>query len=94
MSMSDKKLNSLSFLFDPPPPPPPKTKVTKCFVMLLSKHMILIVHNTKHKQKSKLNYVHCGEVYLVDLTEEKITKFLWTVQGLALMHDHITILCI
>ena len=29
MSMSDKKLNSLSFLFDPPSLPSYKTKVTK-----------------------------------------------------------------
>ena len=37
--------------------------------------MILIVHNNQDKQKSKLNYAHCGEVYLVDLTQEKITKY-------------------
>ena len=37
--------------------------------------MILIVHNNQDKQKSKFNYIHCTEVYLVDLTEEKNTKF-------------------
>ena len=54
--------------------------------------MILIIHNNQDKQQSKLNYVHCGEVYLVDLTKEKKSQNigLWTVQGLALIHDHIT----
>ena len=57
--------------------------------------MILKVHNNQDKQKSILNYIHCGEVYLVDFTEEMITKFrLWTVQELALIHDYMTILCI
>ena len=53
--------------------------------------MIIIVHNTREdKQQSKLNYVYCGEVYLVDLIEEKIHKIsVWTVQGLASIHDHI-----
>ena len=85
MSMSDKKLSSLSFLFDPPPHPQNySAKKLKSFVMF---------HN-QDIQKSKLYYVHSREVYLVDLTKKSQNIRLWTMQGLALIHDHITVLCI
>ena len=53
MSMSDKKLNFLSFLFDSPSPPPFKTKVTKSLKVSVNTRDIDSI-KTKIKNKANL----------------------------------------
>ena len=68
MLMSDKNLIPLVFCLTPLPPQNYSDKKLKSFVMLLS------IRN-QDKQQNKLNYIHCEEVYLVDSTKGKITKY-------------------
>ena len=92
MSMSDKKLNSLRFLFDPHPLPL-KTKVTKiekfCNVSVNTHDIDSITTKINSKENLTTSLHLLWRSILVDLNKEKITKY-QTVDcaDAALIHNH------